>query len=317
MAPTEPDAASATDLARQPGAWRRWLQAPQTLWWRRALFQIHLWLGIGCSVYILLIALSGTALLLKSPFYTWFEPKTLVPLDSEPLRGEALKARMAEVYAGFELGFMMEAYDPDDATYIVLNRNGEYFPHYFNQYTGEDQGPANPWPIKAVEKLADFHDDLLLGPQGRRWNGAGGALLIVMALSGLMLWWQGKARWHHGLIVNPRGTRSLWWQLHGFLGFWGLLLMLAWGISGVQLGFRQEFASLVAYLDADPFDGQGLDRLLRLIRNIHFARLGEGEFARWVWISLSLLPSALLVSGIVVWWRRVVRRRRPDQAREY
>lgn len=304
--------------ARRPtsmGAWRRWCQAPQTLWWRRALFQVHLWLGISCSLYILLIASSGTALLLKSPFYTWFVPTTLEPLDSEPLRGDALMERMAEVYEGFELGFMMTAYDPEDATYIVLNRDGEYFPHYFNQYTGEDQGSANPWPLKAVEKLADMHDDLLLGPQGRRLNGAGGALLILMSLSGLLLWWRGQARWYQGLIILPRSTRSLWWQLHGFLGFWGMLLMLAWGLSGLQLGFPREFARVVSYLDADPFDGAGLDPLLRFIRSVHFARLGEGEWVRWFWIVLSLLPSMLLVSGTLVWWRRVIRRRRPDTSK--
>lgn len=289
--------------------WQRWMQAPQTLWWRRALFQVHLWLGIGCGIYVLLIALSGSALLLKSPFYGWFEPRTLVPLDSEPLTGEALKARMAVVYEGYALGFMIEAYDPEDATYIVLNRDGEYFPHYFNQYTGEDQGPANPWPIKAVEKLADLHDDLLLGPQGRRLNGIGGGLFVVMALSGVLLWWRGTARWYRGLMIQRGTTRGLWWQLHSFIGFWSLLLMLAWGISGLQLGFPREFGALVRYFDADPQDGQGLETLLRFIRTVHFARLGEGSLARWVWITLSFVPSLLLVSGTVVWWRRVVRRR--------
>lgn len=303
-----------TGTTQRAGAWRRLLLAPQTLWWRRALVQIHLWLGILGGIYVLLIALSGTALLLKSPFYTWFEPKTLVPLDSEPLRGDELKARMAEVYAGYELGFMMEAYKPGDATYIVLGRNGEYFPHYFNQYTGEDQGPANPWPIKAVEKFADFHDDLLLGREGRRWNGWGAGLFVLMALSGLLLWWQGKARWYHGLVVLPRHPRGFLWQLHNFLGFWGLLLMLAWGISGLQLGFPREFASVVRFFDDTPGDGQGLDRALRFFRSVHFARIGEGDAVRWAWTVASLLPCLLLISGVIAWIQRLLRKRRNNAA---
>ncbi len=63
-------AAQAQSVPGRPGAWQRWLRAPQTLGWRRALFQIHLWLGVGFGLYVLLIALSGSALLLKSPFYT-------------------------------------------------------------------------------------------------------------------------------------------------------------------------------------------------------------------------------------------------------
>jgi len=60
-------------------AWQRWLQAPQTVFFRRALFQIHLWLGIAFGLYVLVISISGSAILLKSPFYNWFEPKNIDP----------------------------------------------------------------------------------------------------------------------------------------------------------------------------------------------------------------------------------------------
>ena len=174
-------------------SWQRWLQAPQTHLFRRALFQIHLWLGIGLGLYVLVIAISGTALLLKSPFYTWFEPKTLVPLETEPLTGAALKERMAEVYVGYELGFTIEGFEEDEATFIVLEKDGEYIPHYFNQYTGEDIGLARPWPIVAVEWVADVHDELMLGRDlGRKINGIGGALFVLMSVTGLLIWWQGK-----------------------------------------------------------------------------------------------------------------------------
>lgn len=289
--------------------WQRWTLAPQTLGWRRVLFQLHLWLGVGLGLYVLAIALSGSALLLKSPFYTWFEPKWLVPTDDEPLTGDALKARMAEVYAGYELGFMMEAWEENKATYIVLNRDGEYFPYYFNQYTGEDIGPANPWPIKLIEKLADLHDDLFLGALGKQINGVGGALFVLMAGSGLLLWWQGRSRWYEALLPWPGRQHSLLWQLHVCLGFWGLLLMFAWGVSGFQIGFPQQTAAMLRWVDAEPGDGQGAERILRFLRAVHFTRFGEGELVRWAWIVASFLPSVLFVSGLVVWWRRVLRRR--------
>lgn len=303
-----PEAAGSSPV--QAGGWQRWLRAPQTLLWRRMLFQLHLWLGVGLGLYVLLIALSGSALLLKSPFYTWFEPKWLEPTADEPLKGEALTARMAEVYAGFELGFTMEAYEENRATYIVLNKDGEYFPHYFNQYTGEDIGPANPWPIKAIEKLADVHDDLLLGPLGKQLNGVGGLLFVLMSVSGLLLWWQGRSRWYEALLPWPGRQRSVWWQLHACLGFWALLLMLAWGVSGFQLGFPREVNAVLRWLGDEPLDGAGPERVLRFFRAVHFTRIGEGPVARWVWIVLSFVPSVLFASGLVVWWRRVVRRGR-------
>lgn len=288
--------------------WQRWFQAPQTHWLRKALFQVHLWAGIGLGLYVLAIGLSGSALLLKSPFYTWFEPKWVEPTGNAPLEGDALTARMAEVYAGYELGFTIPGFTEVEATYVVLNRDGEYFPHYFNQYTGEDIGPSNPWPIKSMEWVANLHDDLLLGPQGRRINGAGALVFVLMSLTGLVLWWQGRARWYEGLFIWPGGGRRLLWQLHSCLGFWSLVLMLSWGVSGFQLGFPRVFDSLVNWFDGNPNDFARPDALLRFFRGVHFARYGESAWARWAWIVLSFVPLAMFVSGFLLWWKRVVRR---------
>jgi len=37
-------------------SWEKWLNRPQSLWLRRALFQIHLWTGTGVGLYILLMS---------------------------------------------------------------------------------------------------------------------------------------------------------------------------------------------------------------------------------------------------------------------
>lgn len=288
---------------------RRWWQAPQTHWLRRVLFQLHLWLGVSFSLYVLVIALSGSALLLKWRAYEWFEPKYLTATGTAPLEGDALKERLAEVYAGFEISFVMPAYQPGRATFVTLRRDGEYYPHYFNQYTGEDQGIANPWPIRFMDALADMHDDLFLGPRGRQLNGMGGALFVLMSVTGLVLWWQGRSRWYEGLLIKPFDRRSLFWQIHIFLGFWGLLLMLAWGISGFQLGFPRALDPLIDWLDANPDDGERPVSWLRFFRSVHFARYGEGDWARRFWATASFLPTVMAVSGLVVWWRRVLMRR--------
>jgi uncharacterized iron-regulated membrane protein len=287
--------------------WQQWLQAPQTHWLRRLLFQIHLWAGVGLGLYVLVIGLSGSAILLKSPFYGWFEPKWVVPTEAAPLKGAALNERMAEVYTGYNLGFTIEGFRPENATYIVLNKDGEYFPHYFNQYTGEDMGPANPWPIKSVEWLASLHDDLLLGRTGRKINGIGGLLFVLMSLSGLVLWWQGRARWHTGLVINPWSKRALLWQLHVCLGFWSLVLMLAWGVSGFQLGFPETVSTMLNWFDSNPENEfRRSNDVLRFFRSVHFARFGEGPWARWAWIVLSFIPTVMFVSGVWLWVRRKV-----------
>lgn len=289
-------------------AWQRWTQAPQTAFLRRALFQVHLWLGISLGLYVLVIGVSGSAILLKSPFYNWFEPKNVSPSEGTELSEDEQRERMEQVYADYQLGFTMYSMEPEKATYIVLQKDGEYIPHYFNQYTGEDMGPARPWQIRAVEWVADVHAELMLGREvGRKVNGVGGALFVLMSVTGLLIWWQGKRRWWEGLIINPSSTRSLWWQTHSFCGFWALVLMLAWGVSGFQLGFPQQMNALLEFFGREPSFGPSRSGVLGFFRDVHFARPGSGNsFVRWLWIIASFLPAVMFVSGFIIWWKRVV-----------
>ena len=45
--------------------WQRWVQRPQSLAVRKAILQVHLWVGIGVGLYILLISISGSAIVYR------------------------------------------------------------------------------------------------------------------------------------------------------------------------------------------------------------------------------------------------------------
>jgi uncharacterized iron-regulated membrane protein len=131
---------------------------------------------------------------------------------------------------------------------------------------------------------------------------------VLMSVTGLIIWWQGRARWYEGLVVLPRSSRAFFWQLHSFLGFWSLLLMIAWGVSGFQLGFPEEMNAFVDWLDSDPNDGVRPTSWLQFFRGVHFARFGETALTRFLWIAASFIPTVILITGVILWWRRVVRR---------
>ena len=46
--------------------WQRWIWQPQTIWLRKAIFQIHLWTGIGVGLYVLLISVTGSVLVWRN-----------------------------------------------------------------------------------------------------------------------------------------------------------------------------------------------------------------------------------------------------------
>lgn len=287
-------------------SWQRWIQAPQTLWFRRALFQIHLWAGIGLALYVLTISVTGSAILLQSPISRIFVPNTIEPSDATPLRGQELKDKMAEVYDGYKVFFVVPASSPDRATYVVLNKDGVVFPRYFNQFTLEDLGASNPWPVRTFEFLVNVHDDLLLDRTGRKINGVGGGAFLLMVFSGIIIWWQGRRRWKDSLIIKRDHPRGFNWQLHSFIGFWSLFLMFAWGLTGLYLGFPQPFNYVIDFFDQDLTDGERPNAWLRFLLDVHYARFGESTLTRWIWITLSLLPTIMVISGFIIWWKRVI-----------
>src|SRR6185503_17821732 len=46
--------------------WQQWTRQPQKLWLRRAVFQIHLWSGIGVGLYVLMISVTGSVLVYRN-----------------------------------------------------------------------------------------------------------------------------------------------------------------------------------------------------------------------------------------------------------
>ena len=49
--------------------WQRWLRQPQRVWARRALFQVHLWSGIGVGLYVLFVSVTGSVLVYRNEMY--------------------------------------------------------------------------------------------------------------------------------------------------------------------------------------------------------------------------------------------------------
>jgi uncharacterized iron-regulated membrane protein len=94
--------------------------------------------------------------------------------------------------------------------------------------------------------LQDLHFDLLAGRTGRIVNGFGAMLLLALALTGAVIWWQGAARWQRGLKVKlPQPPLRFNWELHSATGFWALLFLLMWAITGLDFAFPQSFRASV------------------------------------------------------------------------
>ena len=286
-----------------------WSQPQQTLV-RRAIFHIHLWTGIAIGIYIILISVTGSVVVFRRDLSQW-------KLGNVPA-GEAVGQRMTEEkirelalrkYPGWEItevGIPRRRLSPAEVTLV---KDGQTIGHRFNPYNGAYMGEAYPTSIRVMEWLVDLHDNLLAGEKGRQANAVGGGLLVVLCISGLVIWWRGAGNWVKGLYFAPRSRwKRINFDIHSALGFWSLPILLLWGVTGVYFAFPEPFVAIVNYfepLELATGSRRG-DEFLAWIVRMHFGRYG-GMGVRVTYVILGLLPAALFVTGAIMWWNRVLR----------
>ncbi len=55
------------------GVFTRWMRQPQSTWIRKAMFQLHLWSGMILGLYVVIVCVSGSALVFRNDLYKLFE----------------------------------------------------------------------------------------------------------------------------------------------------------------------------------------------------------------------------------------------------
>jgi uncharacterized iron-regulated membrane protein len=316
----------------------RWLRRPKSLWLRKALFQVHLWTGIALGLYVFVISVSGSALVFRNELYNslWPGPKTVV-ISGPRLTRDQLRAAARRAYPRYSVSWIWDAKQPNQAIEIWMDRNGGKKQRLFDPYTGQDLGESRPYSIQILAWLADLHVNLLSGGAGRLVNGAGALFVLLLSLTGGVLWWPGIRAWRRGLTIQRTANWKLFnWQLHSVIGLWTLPLVFMFGIVGTYAGFPhpfQVFVNRIAPLDvyrlepqaslvpATPFvlvDGPTArpprfvrpklstgDKIIRWFSYLHFGNFG-GWPSKALWMLIGLAPAVLFVTGVLMWWNRVL-----------
>jgi len=286
---------------------------PQNVWIRRAMFQIHLWTGIGVGLYIVVVCLTGSVLVFRRELTRAYanRPQIAARTDVKPLSDDALKAAALRVVPDFTVEKVWRGRRANSPVDIWMVKGSSRTQRLFDPYTGAYLGETRPRMIRTLDWMVSLHDDLLGGMNGRVVNGIGAILLTLLCITGVIIWWQGSSKWARGLLVRWRGGwQRINWDLHSALGVWAFIAVAGWAISGIYLVFPHPFSALVDYLD--PPDLISLvprrgDVALEWLAKLHFGRFA-GVKTRWTWAILGVIPPVLFITGAVMWWNRVLSR---------
>jgi uncharacterized iron-regulated membrane protein len=202
-----------------------------------------MWAGVVTAVYVIVSSLTGSLIMLKPAVEAWTSPPARADLAGGQRTIDAETAIAA-------LGGAMEEFRP--ASLVMPEEPGSAYGGYLisrGRFAYAEIHPVTGAVTRLVTRdnswwrfVEDLHNNLLTGRTGRVVNGIGGLALALLCVTGLFIWWPGRAAWRRGLMVDPRARwPRLLWDLHGATGMWLLPLVFVIALTGVYFTWPQVF----------------------------------------------------------------------------
>jgi uncharacterized iron-regulated membrane protein len=265
---------------------------------RRVLRQIHLWIALVLCLPLVVLGATGSILVFRVELGNLLEPPPrLRAATGKPHTVAeilaAVQARVGEDFTPFLYRAPQALEQP--ATIRLITRAGAaktsrvigvlVDPVSLDLVRWRDD--AFPGFLRVIIRL---HGNLLMGRAGRVYVGWLGVAMLVLGISGLILWWPGASRWRAGFLVE-RGARGLRLHrdLHGAIGIWTFVVFITISFSGVYLVFPQTVGAVIKTL----LPSRDHHRPVPIVR-------GEGSQCidpdRAIAIALATTPDARLIS---------------------
>jgi len=224
---------------------QRYFRRPQTLPLRQAIFQVHLWVGLLVAIYMVIIGVSGSVLVFRQELAARAIPPHWRELNTNsPVNISSVIAGLNAVYPGARI-VSITAPSSFNPTFVAVVLNHGRLAVACDPRTGSVLGPV-PRPAPWLTFVQRLHETLLIRGSGRVWNGAGAAALLLLAVTGLANWWPGVQNWQKALKVNfSFGWRRINFDLHRAAGFWALLPISFWAVSGVYFAWPDEIVQQI------------------------------------------------------------------------
>jgi uncharacterized iron-regulated membrane protein len=218
---------------------------------RKLLLWIHLVTGLAAAIVLLLLGASGAVLVfeneidhaLNASLFRIRAQGTRLPLDE-------FVAKVESANPGARIVSLNLSDDAGIAHIVNLKpAQGKNRSVTANPYTGEVIGSlegANTF----TRKIHQFHKNLLFEKRevGSLIMTCGAALLVVLAITGIVLWWPRKL-WNLG---SMKATGRFSFDLHNFLGFYSSVFMLLFGVTGIVIHCDDQAMQLTGRLTGQP-----------------------------------------------------------------
>jgi uncharacterized iron-regulated membrane protein len=221
----------------------RILHHPRQIWLRRALFQVHLWLGVLLSIYVMIIGLSGSILVFQDEVRRASMPS--IQFDQGQIAGiDSVLSQTRSSYPGIRITYVGHPQDSNPWwTLYGEDTQGKPALLYAHPVTG---APYKHSRRLLIDFVLDLHVYLLAGPKGFVVNCIAGIGLLLLAITGVVLWWPGVKLWKRGFFFSLRHRwKRINYDAHNAIGIWTLLIVSWWGFTAVYFLLPDKIAAVV------------------------------------------------------------------------
>ncbi len=207
---------------------------------KKLLFNIHLVIGLCAAAVLLVLSLSGAVIAFEPELNRLLHPAlTEIKVTGPALNWDQVKQSVEQQAPGWKLSRFYFPDNPGYSTYVRLRSTSGHGTRqvYVNQYTGKILGSTEDGPNLLI-RIHDLHVNLLTGKiagrPGSRLVMAGTWALLILSVTGLVLWFPRKVLLFRWSSPSSRLNRDL----HMSLGFWSSAAMFAFAITGVGLHYQ-------------------------------------------------------------------------------
>jgi uncharacterized iron-regulated membrane protein len=214
---------------------------------RKIIKKIHLYIGLALFLPFTLSGLTGSVLVFQDQLKNLSAaPETSKILTASRPIEEIIQAAQIESASG-AIPIMYRAPEKTVAPAMVRLMNKQ---KTINIYVD----PASLAIIKnnseqgLLRQIFLLHSSLLLRDFGGKniigWFGVG---MLIMSISGLIIWWPKKNYFRSSLIFSFKEKGFMFHRrLHKALGIWGFVILITSSFTGIYLAFPKQTGAVIA-----------------------------------------------------------------------
>jgi len=221
---------------------------------RKLLLNLHLWAGLIAALFLLILGVSGALVAFEGEIDRTLNAKlSYVDPKGQPLSLEAISTKLRAAYPEAKIEMFGLPESANESLFIALRvASGKNLALFVNPYNSEVLGSADQ-ANHFANRVHQFHTHLLVGKFADEIIGWSSVFLLVLSITGIVLWWPRKLfrlRWD-----SPKGQgllKRLNYDLHNLVGAASSIFLLIFAWTAICIHWERGVDKLAQKLSSAP-----------------------------------------------------------------